>query len=314
MGRPKLNVEEQIDHLKKKGVRFSIISEKEALDYLLKNNNFFKLTAYRKNYQKNREDKYVNLEFAYLRDLAIIDMRIRKCLLDMCLDVEHNTRMKIVRAIELSNNEDGYSIVSDFREAYPAVDECISAAEKSPYCRDIIYKYRDEMPIWALVEILQFGSLCNLFDFLATRLNDVDMTNESYMLHEIRKIRNACAHSNCILNDLKSSSMKTHKPSNEINQALSSIGISANSRKRKMSNDRIRQIVTLLYYYKKHIKSEGLQKYQGSQLRCHFIDRPAYSASYYKNNDQVLSFFKFIKTIVDNWFPAYYNSGTEKKS
>lgn len=102
MGRPKLNVEEQIDHLKKKGVRFSIISEKEALDYLLKNNNFFKLTAYRKNYQKNREDKYVNLEFAYLRDLAIIDMRIRKCLLDMCLDVEHNTRMKIVRAIELS--------------------------------------------------------------------------------------------------------------------------------------------------------------------------------------------------------------------
>ena len=63
--------------MKLKGIRFTIDSEEKALSYLTQNNNYFKLRAYRKNYVKNRAGQYVGLEFAYLKDLAIIDMRMR---------------------------------------------------------------------------------------------------------------------------------------------------------------------------------------------------------------------------------------------
>lgn len=64
MRKPKLSAEEQIAHLKvKKGVLFSIDTEEQALSYLNNNNNFFKLTAYRKNYEQNIDGKYVNFQF-----------------------------------------------------------------------------------------------------------------------------------------------------------------------------------------------------------------------------------------------------------
>lgn len=53
--KPKLSVVEQLQHLKDKGVLFNIFTEDKALDYLSKNNNYFKLRSYRKNYNLKSE-------------------------------------------------------------------------------------------------------------------------------------------------------------------------------------------------------------------------------------------------------------------
>ena len=45
-----IKTEQQVEHLKNKGITFSYCSESDAADYLRDNNNFFKLTSYRKNY------------------------------------------------------------------------------------------------------------------------------------------------------------------------------------------------------------------------------------------------------------------------
>ena len=62
--KPKLSLDGQIEHLKEKGVLFNIMDEAEARDYLGQHNNYFKLTAYRKNYDKHpageNKDKYIN--------------------------------------------------------------------------------------------------------------------------------------------------------------------------------------------------------------------------------------------------------------
>ena len=50
--KPMLNTEQQIEHLKKKGITFNICSEEEAYKYLRYNNNYFKLSSYRKNYDQ----------------------------------------------------------------------------------------------------------------------------------------------------------------------------------------------------------------------------------------------------------------------
>lgn len=48
--KPILDLDGQVKHLKDKGVRFDIMDEDAAKEYLLEHNNYFKLTAYRRKY------------------------------------------------------------------------------------------------------------------------------------------------------------------------------------------------------------------------------------------------------------------------
>ena len=63
-----LSLDEQIAQLKVKGVQFSIMDENAARDYLFRQNNYFRITAYRRNFQRHpggpKMGQYVRLEFA----------------------------------------------------------------------------------------------------------------------------------------------------------------------------------------------------------------------------------------------------------
>lgn len=69
-----LSTDEMITKMKNKGITFNHISEGDAEKYLKNNNNYFNFTSYRKNYTKDCNEKYVDLDFSYLKDLSIIDM------------------------------------------------------------------------------------------------------------------------------------------------------------------------------------------------------------------------------------------------
>ena len=122
----KLSYEEQIEHLKKKGVEFNIISEDDAKNILMIKNNFYKITSYRKNYNKYQGGKlageYIDLDFAYLKDLSGIDKEMRYVFIQMSLDIEHFFKVNLLRLITESD-EDGYSIVKDFEEYLNEKDE-----------------------------------------------------------------------------------------------------------------------------------------------------------------------------------------------
>src|SRR5699024_6092128 len=90
----KLTIEEQIDYLKLKGITFNQTSEDEAKKYLSGNSYYYKVTAYRKNFPKNRENKYQNVDFSTLKDLATIDMHLRYLLIKLSLDIEHAIKTK----------------------------------------------------------------------------------------------------------------------------------------------------------------------------------------------------------------------------
>ena len=112
--KPMLNAEELINHLEEKGVKFELISKEEAKKYLEENNNYFKLASYRKNYQKyeagEKLGKYINLDFKMLIDLSIIDMRLRKTMLNMVLDLEHYSKIRMLTKVE-AETKDGYTLV-----------------------------------------------------------------------------------------------------------------------------------------------------------------------------------------------------------
>lgn len=307
--KPKLSVDEQIEHLKSKGVLFNIMDEEKAKDYLKRHNNYFKLTAYRKNYPKHpdgeNKDKYIRLEFAYLVDVAIADMKLRYQIVHMALDIEHHVKLQLLQKID-GSDEDGYQIVKDFIDSLLENQKNgllseISRNENNIYCGDIINKYDPDYPIWAFVEIIPFGRVISFYGFCAERFQDKKMKNTYYQLLTCKEIRNAAAHSNCVLNDLKSGTAK-HSTSNEVTKELAKIkAISKGFRNVKMSNGRIQQIVTLFYVHKKLVVSKGIRKNEYVGL-TKVIDRMFQNEDYYKENDVIKGTFNFLKLVVDNWF------------
>ena len=152
--------------------------------------------------------KYINLDFKMLIDLSIIDMRIRKIMLSIVLDLEHYAKVKLLSKIE-NKSKDGYTIVEEYiqdlkdKNEYEYFEKELDKNKTGTYCGDLVTKYNGEYPIWVFVEIIPFGRLIKFYRFVANKLQDRKMMDESYMLMDVRELRNACAHNNCIINDLK---------------------------------------------------------------------------------------------------------------
>ena len=83
-----LSVDEQIEHMKQKGITFNYVSEDDAKVFLSRNNYYMKLAAYRSNYAKctagRRCGQYTKLDFGCLKELSTIDMHLRYIIMVDC--------------------------------------------------------------------------------------------------------------------------------------------------------------------------------------------------------------------------------------
>lgn len=287
------------------------MDEAEARDYLGQHNNYFKLTAYRKNYDKHpageNKDKYINLEFAYLVDIAVIDMQLRYRIVHMALDLEHHTKLQLLRKMD-EYNEDGYQVVQDYIDSLDEkqrkiFDSEINRNKGNIYCGDIIAKYEVAFPIWAFIEIVPFGRLVAFYGFCADRFSDKSMKDTFYRLLTCKEIRNASAHSNCILNNLKAKTA-AHSTNAAVTSELMKIkGMNTNFRKNRMSNARIQQVVTLLYTHKDMVESEGIKRSESEDLKK-IMERVDKNYDYYNTNPMIKGSFDFLKLVVDSWFKS----------
>lgn len=306
MNKPILSYEEQINHFIQKDITFKNISKETALEYLKNHNNFFKLSSYRKNFPKrDGTDKYINLDFSHLTDLAGIDTRLRMILVEMSLNIEHFAKVQLLKEITESNNEDGYVIVEDYLDLLDSKEKSNLEAEiarnsVSLYVSELYKKYHDNFPVWAFVEILTFGRFIHFYKFCASRFNNSDMKDNVYLFLTIKKIRNAAAHNNCILNDLV---IKTHKykVNYGVSQALSRIGIKYSQRKRKMACERTAQIITCFYTHKRLISSAGSHHHIAKIL--HEFSTRLFHNYDYTFNPTIQTTFSLFQKIIDKWFP-----------
>ena len=307
--KPMLSPSELINHLESKGVKFELISKEDAQKYLKDNNNFFKLVSYRKNFPKyengDNEGKYINLDFKMLVELSILDMRIRKNMLSIVLDLEHYAKVKLLSEIENTSN-DGYSIVEEYMDnlkskgEYEYLESELNKNKKSTYCGELVSKYANEYPVWVFLEVIPFGRLIKFYRFVAEKFSNRKMLDESYMLMDVRELRNACAHNNCIINDLRANTCE-YRPSFRVLAEVAKIGISKKVRDNKLSNPRIKQLVTLLHLNKSIVTSAGIFNHQKSILG-ELVGRIEHHIDYFDTNELVQSSLKFLNKIIDSWY------------
>lgn len=314
--KPWLTPAQQVRQLKDKGVRFVLMSEADAETYLRENNNYFRLRSYRVGFPKHvggmNDGKYTNLDFAMLVDLAIIDMYLRNELLPMTLDIEHFCKVRLLNAME-AHHEDGYQIVQDFMAGEDYVDQSGSSRNRildeidhglsSPYTHGLIQRHpAGDWPAWEFLEVIPFGRFIQFWRFCADRYADRSMREDYYMLHDVKGLRNGCAHNNCIINDMGAGTPR-HRANNQVSRGLGAIGVGQAMRRTKLSNERFIQIATTLFVHQR-VASPGVREKRGARLR-EVVQRMNRNRHYYTQLvSPADSGLTFIAKMVDGWYPA----------
>lgn len=251
-----------IQHMKNKGISFSIETEEDAANFLTYNNYYMKLASYRSNYKKYssgpKTGQYINLEYAYLRELSTIDMHLRYVLSRMSLDIEHALKVKLLREIEQNPKEDGYTIIQKFlaKDNNIKILSKIQSHKASDYCKGLIEKYYPYFPAWVFVELISFGDLTHLCSFYH-QYYGIEIGNR-ILLNSVKDVRNATSHSNCLINVLSPGNNIPH--GFIITRTKRIDGISKNSCNKKLKNKFIYDFVCLLFAYDEIVSSSPSKK------------------------------------------------------
>ncbi|MBR2157012.1 MAG: Abi family protein, partial [Campylobacter sp.] len=210
MAKSKLNIDGQIEHLKEKGISFLLVDENEARNILSNHTYYFKIKSYAKNYSKDKNGKYIDLEFAYLVELSKLDMYLRRILLDITLDLEHALKTSLLNDFN-KTQEDGYRIVNSFlnssrgKNAQKYINGLKNRTDNTT-SSILVKKYQTNLPIWVLIEVIQLHDLMKFYEFFYGKYNTFYAKSElSFITNAIfstKCLRNLAAHNNCIIKNI----------------------------------------------------------------------------------------------------------------
>lgn len=301
--RPKLSVEKQIEHMKRKGIKFNLVNEEKAIKYLNDHTYYFKIKAYEKLFDRyNKSEKnneFVDLEFAYLCDLATIDCYLRKEILSISLDIEHYLKVKLLNDFN-SSEEDGYSIVKDFINTNPDHYSAeIKHKMEGKACSNLVKKYSSNWAIWNFVEVLSFGDFIQFYQFFYSRNDQFRESKKlGYFINPVRILRNAAAHNNCLLHTLRVPYIAEEFNRNlTVNSFLGKSGIKSRTLNTNMGRPLVHDLCVVLYLYHR-VTPMAIQKFTYERWELLFEKRFALHKEYYECNGLLLSSYKFVLSVI----------------
>lgn len=310
-----LSVDKQIEHMKKKGITFQYVTEQEAKEFLTNNNYYMKFAAYRFNYRKHESGKkagqYIGLDFGCLKELSTLDMHLRYSVLEMCLDIELAIRVHLIRQITQNENEDGYRVVQHFLKKKPNILSKIQRQKSGEYCKDLIQKYYPDFPAWVFVEIISFGDLLYFYEDYSKEHKRDKINND--LLNIVRDLRNASAHSNCLMNKIGEELDETKQAHNDITEFVKNIPeIGSQSRKNNLGCKFAYNMTALLYVYDMFVPDVAKQK-RYAQLQEFMSNRMIRNKSYFQSNSKICGTYNFFKKVLDKLAELRQNTFTIEK-
>lgn len=290
-----LETEQLIDKLKNKGVTFNLYSEEDAIKFLNQNNYYVKLTAYKTNFSKHN-NKYVGLDFMALKDLSSIDMYLKHWILNASLSVEHSLKVNLLKDIQ-ERDIDEFDIVENYLEKYPKILDEIKFRRETPYVKNLLIKYtHPNYPIWVYLEVIPFGEFVNFYKYYCNEYSCGEFSSD--LLYNVRNIRNASAHNNCVIHDLVN---KNGYYKDELVDILASL--LPNTRRRtiqdRLKNNSVQDFISLLIAVNMVIKSDDLKAYYLISIKDLFDGRMIRNASLYKSSPALNQMYDFCKEIID---------------
>ena len=197
-----LNTDEQIEYFKRRGIKFERYSEDKAKTFMLESTYFFKLKTFATNFLTDSDtNTFINLDFAQLRDVSILDYRLRSLITYLSSNIEHALRIRFNRVLEHFDDDSDEATrpyIEYRRKTNPRYD-INRELSRSIYTSNLIqqYDFAQMKPIWLLWETTDFHTLILSYQSYIYSKNLSDIIDS--LFRPARKIRNAAAHHNSVL-------------------------------------------------------------------------------------------------------------------
>lgn len=284
-----------VEKLKNKGITFNLCSEEDAIKFLNQHNYYVKLTAYKTNFPKHN-NKYVGLDFMALKDLSTIDMYLKQWILSASLSVEHSLKVNLLKDITEKNIGE-FDVVSNYLNKYPKILDEIEFRRETSYVKNLLAKYaHPNYPIWVYLEVIPFGEFVNFYKYYCNEYSCGEFSSD--LLYNVRNIRNASAHNNCVIHDLMN---KNGYYKNELVTILDSL--LPNTRRRtiqdRLKNNSVQDFISLLIAVDIVIKSNELKSHYLKSIKNLFDGRMIRDAYLYKSSPALNQMYDFCKQVVD---------------
>lgn len=222
------SIEEQIELLKKRGL--NIPDEDKAARYLLTNNYYNIINGYSKYFQESEDTYIANATFDEISKLYFLDKELKQTLLNAILAAEHHLKSIVAyRFAEKHSNEKYAYLNSSCYNTNKILNIGFNISKITKLINNnkninnnaihhYYTKYHD-VPIWVIVDFLDFGSLRSIIDNLPSDLQNIiakDLisfikdNNPDFntifppeimisFIKSIHEVRNICAHNNRLL-------------------------------------------------------------------------------------------------------------------
>lgn len=310
----KLPISAQVEYMRDHcGIQFEISPEEDAIAFLSNSNYFFKVKSFAKDYPKDRfSGKYIGLDFAYLRELSLLDAYLRKEIISIAVDIEHFLKVGLISAISENPDEDGYSLMDAFFSQNTSVKDEIQRKSQNSYCKDLTTKMDFEgYAVWNAIEVLTFGQFERLYKLYSVRNNG---WNEKIcnLIFPAKSIRNAAAHNNCLLNSLRipySAPTAKHVTSKQVYSYVSNIPAlkKSKSKETKLANPVIHDFIAMLFLFDKVCTSPETKKHTYKTLSNLFHQKFTRNKTFFENNEIIISSYEFVVKVVDFLYQKAYN-------
>lgn len=290
-----LSSQELIEKLENKGITFNLYSKNDATHFLSEHNYYTKLSAYRFNFIKHK-NKYVGLDFFHLKELSTIDMHLRFIIIKICLNIEHSLKVNLLKDIE-NKKIDDFEISKKYTDKYNMAIEQINRVKDKNYTSKLIEKYPNEnYPISVILEIISFGELVNFYKFYCQEYNY--KSEHITLLYKVRNLRNASAHSNCLIHNLTD---RTNHYDKEIVKTIKKLDpqLKESTIKNRLKNNTVQDFICLLLLLYDIVKSEDIKKSCFFELKDFFENRMIRNKNIFKSSTAIQQTYEFTKNILD---------------
>ncbi|PKE16725.1 Abi family protein [Macrococcoides caseolyticum] len=298
--------DELITKLKELGIRFQIIDENTAENILSNKTYYFKLGYFRTNFPKDDYGKY-NIEFAYLSDLASIDMKLRYILLTMCLDIEHIIKSIILNNASQNEKEDGYNIMATyynrnenkkkktFRNVmHKQTIEIDGIKRKEEVPKPEFLKHYNNPPIWVCLELMSYNQFSNFLSHYYSTYNEQNLDFAVKLISYVRKVRNMSAHSQPIIVNL-ANPKKDSTNSLLINKGVDEFSLSYN----QMKLLPLRHVTAVLLLHKYYCNNNA--KLSAKKKLKEFQTDLNNNKSYYIKYENLNKVISGLNKLIDNY-------------
>ena len=204
---PSISVDEQIENLLSLGL---IIDDKDYAHSILSDISYFRLIkAYSMGLKTKNGDYHKNVRFEDIVQLYLFNSNFRQALFPLIEKFEINLRCKLTAylcdkyGVLGYENKDNFSFSDERFQAFcDDVQKEINRNARTPFIKNFRSNHTDgKIPLYALVEILSFGTLSKLYK--AMKKEDKKAIASQYgisytylesWIESLSHVRNICAH------------------------------------------------------------------------------------------------------------------------